>query len=147
MDAINFMFVVSMWFSHFLELLRKSAIDVRQSDTLIYKSGPRHGKVWGTIFVLFSMVGFFVDPMFFYIWNINDNIKCFRSDKNLQTGFLVLRCAVDLFYFLDYLKTWSRGSAGKVSRADRLNDLRLAYSIACPWPQVRKPFLLCYSRN
>lgn len=132
MDSTNCILCPSGSIS-FQEFWRKSAIKIRGP---FYNSGRRHGPVWDTIFVVSCAVGFIVDPLFLYIWNINDDGKCLKADKKLQTPFLALRCLVDIFYIVDYVRTLSRRRAYEAFWVTVCYRFIEAFYIAFPFPQV-----------
>lgn len=115
------------------ELWRKSAINIRGP---FYNSGRRHGPAWDTIFVVSCAVGFIVDPLFLYIWNITDDGKCLKADKKLQTPFLALRCLVDFLYIVDYVRTLSRRRAYRAFWVTVLYRFIVAFYMSFPFPQV-----------
>ncbi|KAM5559884.1 putative cyclic nucleotide-gated ion channel 10 [Rosa sericea] len=98
-----------------------------------------HGWRYGptdAIFVVFCAVGFFTDPFFFYIWNINDHIKCINKDSNLWTSFLVLRSVVDFSYVAGFMRNCGRRNCGNTSWGIQLLRFILAVEVAFPFPQL-----------
>lgn len=56
--------------------------------------------MWNIIFIISCVLAVSLDPLFFYIPNINRDGKCFQLDKTLQTAALMLRSMTDLSYIV-----------------------------------------------
>ena len=102
-----------------------------------YLNSGRNYRPTDAIFVVSCTVGFFVDPFFFYIWNINDDIKCLSADSKLRISFLVLRSVVDLFYVAAVMRNCVTQSSGHTSWVIKLLRFWGASDLTCPFPQVR----------
>ncbi|XP_050382617.1 cyclic nucleotide-gated ion channel 1-like [Argentina anserina] len=88
------------------------------------------------IFVLSCVVGFFIDPFFFYIWIIDDNKKCIFEESKLRISFLVSRSVVDFFYVAAIMRNCGTRSSGYTSRRIKLLRFLLAFNLAFPYPQL-----------
>ncbi|ONI01493.1 hypothetical protein PRUPE_6G142800 [Prunus persica] len=56
--------------------------------------------LWNKIFVIACVVAVSLDPLFFYIPNINEQYKCLGKDKKLRTTALLLRSLMDLTFVI-----------------------------------------------
>ncbi|ONI01499.1 hypothetical protein PRUPE_6G143100 [Prunus persica] len=54
--------------------------------------------LWNKIFVIACVIAVSLDPLFFYIPNINEKYKCLGKDKKLRTAALLLRSLMDLTF-------------------------------------------------
>ncbi|RYR24057.1 hypothetical protein Ahy_B02g057554 isoform B [Arachis hypogaea] len=61
--------------------------------------GPLFRK-WNKICVVTCVMAIFVDPLFFYVPVINEELKCLSLNRNLKITACVLRTFFDLFYIL-----------------------------------------------
>lgn len=58
---------------------------------------------WNKMFVTSCVFAVLLDPLFFYIPIVRDDIKCLAFDDNLKKVTLALRLVTDLFYMLDII--------------------------------------------
>ncbi|XP_034220503.1 cyclic nucleotide-gated ion channel 1-like [Prunus dulcis] len=56
--------------------------------------------LWNKIFVIACVIAVSLDPLFFYIPNINEKYKCLGKDKKLRTAALLLRTLMDLTFVI-----------------------------------------------
>ncbi|CAL9000291.1 unnamed protein product [Prunus brigantina] len=56
--------------------------------------------LWNKIFVIACVIAVSLDPLFFYIPNINEKYKCLGKDKKLRTAALLLRSLMDLTFVI-----------------------------------------------
>ncbi|PRQ60445.1 hypothetical protein RchiOBHm_Chr1g0381271 [Rosa chinensis] len=59
--------------------------------------------VWNKIFIITCVVAVSLDPLFFYIPIVNEDMKCLILDKNLKAIALASRSFTDRFYMMDIL--------------------------------------------
>lgn len=71
---------------------------------------------WNKIFVLSCVIAVSVDPLFFYIPIIQDDIKWLVSDKKLEVTAIFLRSLTDLFYFIHIVFQFHTGYIPPSSR-------------------------------
>ncbi|KAM5585031.1 cyclic nucleotide-gated ion channel 1 [Rosa sericea] len=59
--------------------------------------------IWNKIFIITCVVAVSLDPLFFYIPIVNEDMKCLILDKNLKAIALASRSFTDRFYMMDIL--------------------------------------------
>ena len=57
--------------------------------------------LWNKILVLACVIAVSLDPLFFYIPTINEQLKCFDLDNKLKVSAVIWRSIFDLFYVAD----------------------------------------------
>ncbi|BBH03742.1 cyclic nucleotide gated channel 1 [Prunus dulcis] len=58
---------------------------------------------WNTVFLVSCVLAVSLDPLFFYIPIVNEDMKCLKMDKRLKAVSLALRSLTDLFYIADLM--------------------------------------------
>ncbi|KAL6138625.1 hypothetical protein ACLB2K_063906 [Fragaria x ananassa] len=130
MSAVHFLFNIQDWNHLDSEWKTKNFYQV------YFISGRRY-RPTDAIFVVSCVVGFFIDPFYFYIWNINDDVKCLNAERKLWTSFLVLRSVVDFFYVVAFMRNCGTGNSGHTSCYSlQLLSFLVAFDLALPFPQI-----------
>ncbi|XP_050221745.1 cyclic nucleotide-gated ion channel 1-like [Mercurialis annua] len=110
------------------------------------------------IFLVCCAVSVSLDPLFFYVPEIDNSRKCLRLDKKLETVAATLRCALDIFYIFHIILQFHTGFYARshivVARSDLVVDswmiarryLKLYFLIdilaTLPLPQVAIFFII-----
>ncbi|KAK9145482.1 hypothetical protein Sjap_005385 [Stephania japonica] len=71
---------------------------------------------WNKIFMLSCVIAVYLDPLFFYIPNVNRDKNCFYLDKDLEIVACVLRSFIDVFYILHIIFEFRTGFIAPSSR-------------------------------
>lgn len=85
------------------------------SKKILDPQGPFLQK-WNKIFVLSCVIAVSLDPLFFYIPVVNDDMKCLDLDGKLETTASVLRSFTDIFYILHIIFQFRTGFIAPPSR-------------------------------
>ncbi|PRQ49288.1 putative potassium channel, voltage-dependent, ELK [Rosa chinensis] len=80
------------------------------------------GTSWDTILVISCVIAVSVDPLFFYLPIINEEIKCLGVDKNLRTAALLLRAITDIAFVLNIFYQIKDVIENVQSRAKSINS-------------------------
>lgn len=132
-----------------LEYFLEETEDVKLHDQSAFLS------MWDNkIFVISCAFAVLLDPLFSYIFLINDEKKCLMTDQKLMLAYVTLRSATDLLYTSDIIFCLWRIRKARMREARRqrvptttvsLNGSRSAsvplllvhIFVALPLPQVR----------
>ncbi|PQP93095.1 hypothetical protein Pyn_14016 [Prunus yedoensis var. nudiflora] len=103
--------------------------------------------LWNKIFVIACVIAVSLDPLFFYIPNINEKYKCLGKDKKLRTAALLLRSLMDLTFVIHMVHqirvTAKIMASEEVSRRGKSDWLcrRRELVKAMPWFSILIDFL------
>ncbi|XP_050369218.1 cyclic nucleotide-gated ion channel 1-like [Argentina anserina] len=77
---------------------------------------------WDTILVISCVIAVTVDPLFFYLPIINEEIKCLGVDKNLRTAAYLLRAVTDIAFIWNIFYHVKNVTEEVQSRAKLINS-------------------------
>lgn len=75
--------------------------DLKVSEKKIFDPQDKFLLLWNKLFVISCIFSVFVDPLFFYLPVINDELHCLGIDRKLAIIVTTLRTAIDAFYLLN----------------------------------------------
>ncbi|XP_024185343.2 cyclic nucleotide-gated ion channel 1 [Rosa chinensis] len=120
----------------------------KTEDVKLHK--PAFLSMWDNrIFVISCAFAVLLDPLFSYIFLINDDKKCVMVDRKLKLAYVTLRSATDISYALDIifclwrirnakiLEAWGMMSTVSLNGKRSVSPLLLVHIfVALPLPQV-----------
>ncbi|KAM1142277.1 hypothetical protein ACFX19_042824 [Malus domestica] len=77
--------------------IKKIFDDVLQGVIFDVHQGP-YLQMWNSIFVISCVFAVSLDPLFFYVVNVNQDEKCLHTDKKLEIVALVMRSLTDVIF-------------------------------------------------
>ncbi|KAJ0616850.1 putative IQ motif, EF-hand binding, cyclic nucleotide-binding domain, Ion transport [Helianthus annuus] len=133
--------VLSRVFSEDYERVKKKILDPRGLTI----------RKWNKIFLVACLVSLFVDPLFFYLPSIRENV-CIDMGSTLKVSLTVMRSIADVFYMIQiYVKfmtayvapssrVFGRGelviNSAKIAKRYIKGDLWIDFGAALPLPQL-----------
>lgn len=98
---------------------------------------PR-GPFWNWIWLVVRIISTSLDPLFFYIFMVNDHKKCVDLDKKLAIIAMSLRTFFDFFNMIYSSSTQHKNSRADARKYITLNSFRKDLLSCLPIPQVIK---------
>jgi cyclic nucleotide gated channel len=92
---------------------RDKGLDSRKK--ILDPQGPFLQK-WNKIFVLSCVIAVSLDPLFFYVPVINDEMKCLELDTKMKITAIILRSFTDIFYVTHIIFQFRTGFIAPYSR-------------------------------
>lgn len=74
--------------------------DLKVSEKKIFDPQDKFLLSWNKLFVISCILSVSVDPLFFYLPVINDQLHCLGIDRKLATTVTTLRTIIDAFYLI-----------------------------------------------
>ncbi|KAJ1433586.1 Ion transport domain [Sesbania bispinosa] len=74
--------------------------DLKVSEKKIFDPQDKFLLLWNKLFVISCILAVSVDPLFFYLPVINDQLHCLSIDRKLATIVTTVRTVVDAFYLI-----------------------------------------------
>ncbi|CAI9102016.1 OLC1v1000201C1 [Oldenlandia corymbosa var. corymbosa] len=103
------------------------------------KADPSDDQRWDTIFAVCFGIALFLDPLFFYMFVIDNNSKCIDSDKAWKITMCAIRSCIDFIYILHVIRKSCNGYYRNAT-SSRLICLNPSFILdvlsALPVPQV-----------
>ncbi|XP_008783842.2 cyclic nucleotide-gated ion channel 1-like [Phoenix dactylifera] len=100
---------------HYQSLSNSSTEEIKSGKKILDPQGSFLQK-WNKVFVISCVIAVSVDPLFFYIPVINDEVKCLELDRKLEITASVLRFFTDIFYILHIIFQFRTGFIAPSSR-------------------------------
>lgn len=109
-------------------------------------------KQWNKYFLVASLISIAIDPLFFYLPQVNEVEMCMGEDTSLKTILTIIRSIIDIFYVIHIYvrfrtaydapstRLLGRGELvldpSKISRRYLKREFSLDFLAALPIPQV-----------
>ncbi|XP_057836809.2 probable cyclic nucleotide-gated ion channel 5 [Cryptomeria japonica] len=74
--------------------------DLKLSEKRLFDPQDKVLQRWNKFFIISCIVAVFVDPLFFYLPLVDNELNCLDIDKNLALVVTILRSLIDIFYII-----------------------------------------------
>ncbi|XP_071734738.1 protein CNGC15b-like [Rutidosis leptorrhynchoides] len=133
-------------------LTRVSSEDYKNVERSIFDPRGDRVKQWNKYFLVAALISIAIDPLFYYLPEVNHDEMCMSEDTSLKIILTVIRSIVDVFYFVHIyvrfrtaydapsIRLLGRGELvldpNKISQRYLKRDFSLDFLAALPIPQV-----------
>lgn len=81
-------------------LTRVFSEDYKKIEGRIFDPRGDHVKQWNRYFLVAALISIAIDPLFFYLPEVNDDEMCMGEDTSLKLTLTIIRSIVDVFYLI-----------------------------------------------
>lgn len=134
-------------------LTRVFSEDFKHVEGSVFNPHGDRVKQWNRYFLLAALISIAIDPLFYYLLEVNVDDMCMSQDTSLKITLTVIRSIVDVFYVIHIYvrfrtaydapstRLLGRGElvldSNKISQRYLKRDFPLDFLAALPIPQVR----------